>query len=181
MEPYYTLSKPVLSKYVTDVFFETGTYLGDSVKLALECGFKKVISIEIYEPLHTDNLKKFETQIHEGSVELIFGDSLVEMQKILGDLNEKTTFWLDAHVDFGPGGLKVCPLYEELEAIALSPIKNHTILIDDLRCLGNNHWGENISIEGIKERILKINPDYQFSFENSPPFGPEDILAAYIK
>lgn len=179
MQPYYTLTKPVLSKYVNDVFFETGTYLGDSVKLALECGFKKVVSIEIYEPLHVNNVKLFEKETAEGSVELIFGDSLVEMKRLGETFTERTTFWLDAHVDFGDGGVKICPLYEEIESIGLSPIKNHTILIDDLRCLGVNHWGAEISLEGIKSRILNINPNYKFSLESSP-MGPQDILAAYI-
>jgi hypothetical protein len=61
-----------------------------------------------------------------------------------------------------------------------SDIKDHTIMIDDLRCLdGRIHWSNDISLQGVIERIKKINPDYKIVFEASP-FGPQDILVAYI-
>lgn len=172
-----TLSKEVLSKYLNPYFLETGTANADCVRLALEVGFKKVISIELDETLQNENIQKYQSFINEGKVNLITGDSLWELINLVPELDNPTTFWLDAHVDFGPMGTKRCPLYEELSAIKQSKIKTHTILIDDMRILGG-HWGEGISVEGLKERLLGINPNYKFTFENG--WTSNDILVAYL-
>jgi len=177
---YYTLRKSVLEKYVNHTFIETGTYLGDSVLLAIECGFKRVISIELNPELYAICTNILKADIDKGLVELILGDSLLELENITPSLNQRSTFWLDAHWDFGPIGEKLCPLYEELEAISKSPIKNHTIMIDDVRCLGDNHnWGRCVDVHGVIERLKKINPNYQITYEPSP-CGPQDIMVAYI-
>ena len=52
---YNTLKENVLLKYKNPIFFETGTYLGDSVDLALKVGFSKIISVEIEEYLQKEN------------------------------------------------------------------------------------------------------------------------------
>ena len=46
-----------------------------------------------------------------------------------------------------------------------------------MRILGG-HWGEGISIDGLKSRLLEINPNYKFIFENG--FAANDILVAYL-
>jgi hypothetical protein len=172
-----TLSKEVLSKYLNPYFLETGTANGDCVRLALEIGFEKIFSIELDENLQNENIQKYQSFINEEKINLITGDSLWELINIIPSLDKSTTFWLDAHVDFGPMGTKRCPLYEELSAIKMSDIKTHTILIDDMRMLGQ-WWGEGISVDELKKRILEINPNYKFTFENG--FAPNDILAAYL-
>lgn len=178
LESYYTLTKNVLEKYTNPIFFETGTYLGDSVKLALDTGFEKVISIEINKELQDRNEELFKKEIELENVQLFLGDTLVIMGDIIKNIDKPTTFWLDAHFDFGVCGEKKCPLYEELDFISQSPIKNHTILIDDVRCFGVGNWGKEISVEQITEKIKKINPEYKITFEDG--FIPNDILVAYI-
>lgn len=172
-----TLSKEVLSKYLNPYFLETGTANGDCVRLALEIGFEKIFSIELDEILQKENIQTYQSFINEGKINLITGDSLWELFNIIPSLDKPTTFWLDAHQDFGPVGTKRCPLYEELSSIKMSEIKTHTILIDDMRMLGH-WWGEGISVDELKKRILEINPNYKFTFENG--FAPNDILAAYL-
>jgi len=172
-----TLKKEVIEKYRNPYFVETGTANGDCVRLALEVGFERVYSIEIDKPLQEENKQRYKDQIDAGRVVLITGDSLEEINNIIPLLDKPTTFWLDAHVDFGPCGIKKCPLYEELEAIGKSSIKNHTILIDDIRVFGE-HWGEGISIQTIKDAIIKINPEYNFTFENNT-VTYNDVLVAY--
>jgi hypothetical protein len=178
MEHYYTLKENVLQKYKNPVFFETGTYLGDSVELALKVGFEKIISIEIDEPLQNENIKNFQSYVDSGQVELIVGDTILVMKDIINNIKKPTTFWLDAHVDSGIAGLKMCPIYEELEYINSSPIKTHTIMIDDIRIFGGGNWGVEISLIEIKNRILMINPNYKFALEDG--HIPSDILVAYI-
>jgi len=172
-----TLSHEVLSKYKNPYFLETGTANGDCVRLALEVGFEKIFSIELDALLQVENIQKYQTLINENKIVLITGDSLIELTNIISSLDKPTTFWLDAHVDHGPTGIKRCPLYEELDAIKTSIIKTHTILIDDMRMLGS-WWGEGISVDELKKRILEINSEYKFTFENG--FIVNDILVAYI-
>ena len=172
-----TLSKEVLSKYPNPYFLETGTANGDCVRLALEMGFSKIFSIELDESLQKENIQKYKLFVDSGRINLVTGDSLQEISNITPSLDKSTTFWLDAHQDFGPKGVKRCPLYEELSAIKYSNIKTHTILIDDMRMLGQ-WWGEGISVGELKERILEINPNYKFTFEDG--FTSSDILAAFV-
>lgn len=172
-----TLSLEVISKYKNDIFIETGTSQGAGVALALKAGFSKIYSIELDSSLQGKNISYFSKEISENIVELIIGDSLNELINLIPKIDKRITFWLDAHVDGGPSGIKKCPLYEELISINDSPIKNHTILIDDMRMLGH-HWGEGIYITEIKNKILEINPKYKFKFENG--FEKDDILVAYI-
>lgn len=179
MISYNTLTENVLKKYITEIFIETGTYLGDSVNLALRLGFNKVISVEINKDLYDANINKFKSEIYNGKVELYNGDSLLVLDEIISKLDKKTTFWLDAHYDFGISGLKKCPLYEELLSIKKSKINDHIILIDDVRCFGNGNWGEGISLNGVIEHIMSINSDYIIEFENG--IVPNDILVAKIK
>ena len=179
LQSYNTLKINVLKKYLNPIFFETGTYLGDSVRLSLEAGFDKIISIEINEELQNKNKLLFEKEITEGKVELHLGDTLLIMGDIIKNLESPITFWLDAHFDFGVCGEKKCPLYEELNYISESKIKNHTILIDDVRLFGKGNWGQEISEEEIIQKIKKINPNYTIKYEDG--HVPNDILVAYIQ
>ena len=179
LQHFYTLTPPVLNKYINHSFFETGTYLGDSVKLALDCGFKKVISVELMEELQNRNKEIFKEEIALDKVDLIVGDTLLILDSVIEKLTDRTTFWLDSHQDLGPSGVKKCPLYEELESIGRSTIKNHTIMIDDMRCLnGRFPWSVCITQEGIIERLKNINPEYKISYENG--MIENDIMVAYI-
>ncbi len=174
-----TLTPPVLEKYPNPIFFETGTCGGHAIDLALkyDC-FKKLYSIEINPQTQNGNRNRLKSHIDSGRLELITGDSLKSLQNCIPLLDKSTTFWLDAHVDGGPMGVKKCPLYEELEAIATSDIKSHTILIDDLRIFGGGSWGSEISLDVIKQKILDINPNYTFLTE--PGVEDDDILVAIV-
>jgi len=76
-------------------------------------------------------------------------------------------------------GAKKIPILEELKIIGEHTIKNHTILIDDMRAVQhgfpNDGWND-LTIDMIKEAALAINPEYKISFD----FGvvPNDIFIA---
>ena len=174
-----TLPREVINRYSNPYFFETGTANGACILLALSCGFEKIFSVEIEEERQLENSKTFSKEILGNKVKLYTGDSLLLFPEMVKELDKSTTFWLDAHVDEGKAGVKKCPLYEELETIAMSPIKTHTIMIDDISYFGTkNHWGDGISLDTIREKILQINPNYNFAFENG--HVPNDILVAHL-
>ena len=110
------------------------------------------------------------------------------MKKYLtgNDFNNKTMFFLDAHVDNNNihNYKKKCPLFEELTAISSLERKDHIILVDDLRIIKSAFpWGErsygNIDfLEQIKLKILSINENYKFSTLDG--HIKDDVLIAYL-
>ena len=165
----------------SNVFFETGLHIGTGVKQAVQAGFNKIYSIEISSIYYDNGLKTFEKEIKENKVILIKDDSK-NLYDYIKKINEPILFWLDAHNDQSnkheQGTLK-CPLIKELEEIGKHPIKNHTILIDDIRIIKKNSWGENsVTIKKIIDKIKTINKDYKFTYLKG--HVPDDILMAYI-
>jgi hypothetical protein len=174
-----TLSKTVLEKYPNDIFVETGTLYGESVRLAIACGFKKIYSIEINPDLVQSNRQQFAEYIERGQVEIIEGDTFIVFPELIKRLDGRTTFWLDAHWDGGPMGVVKCPLPMELDAISQHAIKNHTIMIDDRRCFGIGNWGAGIVESEIITKVKDINPLYEIAYENG--CIPDDIITAVIR
>lgn len=177
-----TLSKEVLLKYKkNDIFIETGTLWGDGVQIALECGFEKIISIEIDAERTKVNSERFKKEIEEGRVELIEGDTFDVFYDIVNSLESPATFWLDAHWDNdgAPIGEYKCPLPYELDVIGESLIKTHTLLIDDRRLFGDEEstWGSSISEKEIEEKLIDINPSYFIAYEDG--HVEDDIIVAY--
>ena len=165
-----------LAKYLNPVFVETGTYKGHGIAAALKSGFPKVYSIEVSPEFYHESVARFQSEINQGTVEIILGDSLSCLAKTINAIDSKITFWLDAHETLGYHGEKSCPLYEELEAIATHPLKDHTILVDYLRLLSKEGWGISVIKDDILDKIQKINSNYSFIYENGKI--ENDVLVA---
>ncbi len=171
----------------TDVFVETGSYLGEGIQLALTAGFKKIHSIEIVKAKYDICKDLFKG---EKKVKLYLGDSVDLLEEIISKIKEPITFWLDGH--FSEGDRKhgtpmktLCPLMDELEIIKKHPIKNHVIMIDDMNCWKgmSNIYHEGFDTETIKRKLLEINPEYKLNFINGTYTNgkviPKDILIAW--
>lgn len=172
------LTLEYLSKYGNGhTFVETGTYLGDTVQLAIDANFQHIHSTELDNDLCVAAAKLFEDK---PQVNIWHGDSVDTLKDILNCIDGPATFWLDAHASGHlPGGKSGgSPVLDELRVIATHPCKEHTIFIDDRRLFGSNEWS------GVKEQdaldILKtINPMYNFYYLNG--HIPGDILCATVK
>ena len=99
----------IFNKYRSDVFIETGSFEGDSIARALDIGYGIIHSIEINEDRFRYCLDKFQ---YDERTHLHFGDSLTQLPLILENLDQKATFWLDAHMS---GISRNCPTLEELK------------------------------------------------------------------
>lgn len=159
-------------------FVETGSFDGDGIQGALDAGFEKIISIEINNDKVMSCRKRFS---EEDKVNIIQGDSAGILYHSIKDIDEQIIFWLDAHFDFSGTW---CPLLKELDEIGKHHIKNHIILIDDLRNWrrdnryllerGGTMFGE----EDIKEKVFMINEKYDFFYEDG--IIENDILVAKV-
>ncbi len=185
-----------LEKYISPIFFETGTFLGGGTKCAIQSGFTKVITVELQEYLYEQCIKGDPTgckedlveEIESGIVDIHLGDTREIMWELIENIEDRITFWLDAHIDGGnyrstTPNVAPCPLYDELDIIKKHKRKDHIILIDDLRIMGDKTksgygWGSGIDLESIKETILEINPQYVFRYEEG--YTDNDILVAFV-
>ena len=164
------------SKYLSETLVETGSYQGDGIQTALDCGYQTVYSYEISPQLHTLCKNRFqgEKKVH------LFQKSSVKMAEDLREVTGRITFWLDAHYSAGSATYsdKPCPILEELSQIAMLPRKDHYILIDDVRLFQTLEFNF-LQVSEVQKKILEINPKYQFRFENG--FIPGDVLVAYVE
>ena len=167
--------KGLFAEFLNPIFIETGSYYGDGIQQALDEGFKTIYSIELSPELYQECKKRF---CDNFNVHLILGDSQYVLADILKNIDRKVTFWLDGHHCGGNSatGEQRFPLIFELDAIKGHYIKEHTIIIDDLRCFSVP--GEGFDAEVLKRIIKKINKDYIFCFRDG--FVPNDILVATI-
>lgn len=133
------------------LFFETGTHKGDGVQNALNIGFEEVVSIEILPELYEGCVKRFKDS---NKIHLFLGDSNERMEEMLELIKEPSLIFLDGHFDNG------VPLWKELEILKNHSIKNHTIIVDDVP----NYFGNG---NKVKEKLLEINPNYNFTYEDS--------------
>lgn len=178
-KPASHLNLDYLSKYGNGkVFIETGTYLGDTVKLAVDAGFDNIHSIELDESLYSDASIIFQDNT---KVRLWQGDSidcLKEIFKILPD--EPVTLWLDAHASGELLGGKSggSPVIDELNIILKHGRKDNTIFIDDKRLFGSEEWSFVKEEDAI--RLLKeINPNYNIHYLDG--HIPGDVICATVK
>lgn len=168
-----------------NIFFETGSHRGDGIRGALDAGFQLIISVEIEQKFIDICKNRFPKEVEYGKVQIIKGDTQKIMGEVINNINEPMTFWLDAHWDGdGDHGENLCSLYEELNFIKCHPIKDHLILIDDMRLMGGGMWGSNIQKEKIISLVKQINNNYQISYTDGdltvPELAKNDIMVAQV-
>lgn len=168
----------MFTNYINKYYVETGSYTGNTIQKALDAGFKNVISFEITQKYYDICKERFK---NNKNVKLILGDSYQLMFDSIKKINTPITFFLDAHLcdndtDYSTVAGK-CPLLYELDQIKKHSLKNHTILIDDVRLCRPEHFG--ITLDDIKNKILSINSKYVFTFEDY--YYEKDVLVARIE
>jgi predicted O-methyltransferase YrrM len=178
------ITREILNKYRKDtkIFIESGTALGHTTMLAVKNGFDKIYTIELSEKYYELAKIKFEKY---PQVVCLLGNSKDKISEILNEIKEPALFWLDAHFCGGDSAKadKLVPLYEELETISKHYIKDHTIMIDDVRLMGDvnepmNGW-KGISKLETEEKCRLINNSYSIYYE-SDILSSDDILIATV-
>jgi len=123
--------------YLSPVFVETGSHIGEGIVKALDAGFKEVRSIDAGDKQYQYCLQRFKG---DARVKLWKGDSAYCLKDMIADLTVPVTFWIDGH--YSAGDTCKCehehPLLFEFEQLVEHPVKNNFILIDDWR--DYNRW-----------------------------------------
>jgi hypothetical protein len=167
---YFKKSKPE-----SNTFIETGCHKGLGLTNAINAGYTKLYSCDIFED-RVDNCINLISEMVDNNkivkpecVEIYKCNSVQFLTRVLPKIDTDATFWLDAH-DEG-GGM---PLSEELDLIkTLFKNKTSTIIMDDIPA----YLTKNQTL-GIKNQIKEINPDYKFDFISTA--GPDYVMVASI-
>jgi hypothetical protein len=177
-----------LCKYSNECYVETGYFKGESLKSALNCDFKFFHSIEINKEYYNNGINEFKNKGLDENIFIHLGNSSNILDFVIKSIKHRTTFFLDAH-DLTYPGIKTenfefedgCPILEEIRLISKHDIKNHTIIIDDIRMFNNSYgWAKDSNINSglLENELLKINPDYKIVYENG--YIDNDVLVAFI-
>jgi hypothetical protein len=121
-------------KYGLKILVETGTFYGDMIEAMKHC-FDGIYSIELSKALYEKAATRFSA---EKNIEIIHGDSGLELGNLINRVNQPILFWLDGHYSGGvtARGVKDTPIYDELEQIFNNQASKYVVLIDDARCFG---------------------------------------------
>ena len=149
--------KKVGKEYGVRVFVETGTAGGTMIR-TMSNYFAKLYTIELSKTLYYQ-AKAFSSD--KKNITFLQGDSGTMIKEILKELNEPALFWLDAHYS-GSGtarGSIDTPIMQELNEILNHKIKNHVIIIDDIRDFnGTNDYPDiNWLIDELKTKFVDLN------------------------
>ncbi len=152
------------------IFIETGTFLGDTIEF-FKNNFTKLYSIELSEELAHKAKIRFQ---NNANITIVYGNSSVQLSKILTEIDTPCIFWLDGHYssEFWVGkefirtakGAKNTPVKDELLQIINHKIKNHVILIDDARLF--NGQFDYPEIKKLKNVISKHLPSHTLEVKN---------------
>jgi hypothetical protein len=119
-----------------ELFVESGTFLGGTVEYFLPHA-RRIISVEIEPHLYEAAQRRFKAS---RSVELVLGDALEEIPRVLAALSEPPLVYLDGHFTGGvnkePGRfVEPAPgIIEKLGVLGLPP--GTSLVVDDLRLFG---------------------------------------------
>jgi hypothetical protein len=143
-------------------FVETGTYMGDTLWFLREA-VPNLVSIEVQPELARLAARRFRKFPR---VDVVNGDSALELAAVVKRVDGPCLFWLDGHYSAGMTGrgVKDCPIFEEIAAIAGLADHEFSIMIDDARCFGTDPAYPGVG--QLRESTDKLFPRHQFNIWN---------------
>lgn len=166
--------------HVKNWFVETGTYQGDTPALLLHhCPNIRIRTLELSTVFYNNCKDRFKDA---SKVEVFHRNSKYDLYETIRDIDEEITFWLDGHwsgvADVGCDPETMCPVLFELDQIKQHPIKSHTIMVDDIRLMNQEHF--QVSVDDIVKKIYEINEHYVIKYYDDE-YSEKDVLVAYVE
>jgi hypothetical protein len=166
-------------KFKNKIFFETGTYQGDTIERARSANiFETIYTMELspfYASYSTRRFEKYE------NIHVIEGNSRTDLWKYIKEIDIPITFWLDGHwsgvANIGIDEHTTCPVLYELDQIKQHGVRTHTIMIDDIRLMDGDHFP--VTRKEIEGKLKEINSEYILEYF-SDDICEEDVLVAHL-
>jgi hypothetical protein len=152
----------LMSERGHDMLIETGTYLGETTAYFASRA-RRVVSIEIEPALHARAARLF---ADAPSVEILLGDGMEIVPRLVGELESPCLIWLDGHFSGGITGRGELeePAVEILRRIReQSPPRGMTIVVDDLRLFGSDPAAPGLA--ALVDAARETFPDAQLTAE----------------
>ncbi len=151
----------------SDIYIETGSCYGGSILKAIEAGFTKIKSVEVFHKFYQHCFDLF---LDKKEIELFLGKSSDELPKMFVGITKPCVIFLDAH----PAGPNTGGHDDLMEKGNASEFHQDAILTRELSIiLGNNNShiiiiddqnGENPENEVYMKMCTEANPKYKFYF-----------------
>jgi len=155
-----------------EVFVETGTFKGKTSVWAAGI-FRHVYTIENSKELFDSvsrTLRKYR------NIHTLFGNSALQLRKVIAEIKQPSIFWLDAHWCGGStyGNDDPCPLLDEIQIIKQSQY-SHILMIDDARFFLKPppHPQDSDLWPGLKEILELLSRDVEYF-----TFVSEDVIVS---
>lgn len=150
--------RALAERYQLRTLVETGTFFGDTVA-ALTGAFGRIFTIELAPKLCALARDRFR---QHPNVQVIEGDSGVELPRLLPTLSEPCLFWLDGHFSGGvtARGEIDTPVLAELSSLLRNRSQADVILIDDARLFGVDPGYP--AIEAVRALVSATRPGWGF-------------------
>jgi len=175
----------ILEKYPNPVFLCTGVASGEIFARAIEAhvatgAFSEIYGVEEDAILARHSyqfvIPKYVIDYKPQNITQFRGycqNSVTGLAAIIKGINKPITFVLASQFPDWVNSEKKNYILEELDQIKQHHIKEHVILIDYI------HFGD---ISLVINKLLEINPNYKFRFENGGHMGKEEneVLVAYL-
>jgi len=144
-------------RYGARTLVETGTLMGDMIA-AMARSFDELYSIELSDAYYEKARARFARKRH---IHLRHGDSAVEIPRIVGALQHRALFWLDAHYSGASTarGAIDTPIAQELNEIFRRNAAGHVMLVDDARCFDGT--ASYPTIGELRELVAALDPRYR--------------------
>ena len=152
----------LVQKYHIDYFVETWTYEWDTTQIISKL-VKVVYTIELAKYYYDLAVIRFKNQ---RNIILLCGDSWEKLSEVFNSsLNDRCLIFLDGHYSGWETakGKTDCPIFWELEKIKKHHIKNHIIVIDDVRLIWVDiHYPD---MKNLIDFLLSINEKYSIRIQ----------------
>ena len=178
----------VLQKYTNDVLVCTGIASGEIFARAIEVNCEKGAFSEIYgveaDNILVDHSQKFVIPKYVNDYKpknpnlcrVYHKNSVFDLADVINKIDKPITFVLASQFPDWVNPEKDNFILQELDQIKGHHLKNHIILIDYI-------YFANINLNNVKNKLLEINSNYKFKFENGGHIGKEEnaVLVAYFE
>lgn len=177
-----------LINYPNYYFIETGTGNGNGVQEAIDTtNFLFFYTMDVFNGSGSNVHERFASN---PNVNILKGDTGVDLDDILTNINLPATIWLDAefpsyssskfYYDKGITA-QISPLLNELNQIKDHYIKTHTILINNIYIVCEM-FSSIYTLTDIENAIYAINDNYIIEYVNggNDSNRPKNVLYAYI-